>query len=287
MRFGPPDIRDSLLQRTLTLFKLSPVILYSNPFVGRDAAMKIFVPVKKVPDYQAKIKVKADGSGIETEGIKWIVNPFDEIAVEEALRLKEAGKATEVVVIGLGVEDVSTQLRYAMAMGADRGILIRHEGPIDSDLASRALEALYKKDSYGLILMGKQSIDSDANQTAQLLATRLGLPQACFASKVVLEDGAAVVTREVDGGLETIRIPTPCVISTDLRLNEPRYASLPGIMKAKKKPLDEIPLADLGVDASVKVKVLRMSPPPQRKGGRKVEDVGALVRALQEEAKVF
>ncbi len=249
--------------------------------------MKIFVPIKKVPDYQAKIKVKADGSGIETDGIKWIVNPFDEIAVEEALRIKEAGKATEVVVIGVGDEDFTTQLRYGMAMGADRGILVRHDGPIDSDLASRALAEVYKRDQYGLIVMGKQSIDSDANQTAQLLAARLALPQACFASKVVLEDGKALVTREVDGGLETIRVATPCVVSTDLRLNEPRYASLPGIMKAKKKPLDTIALADLGVDASVKVKVLRLAPPAQRKGGRKVADVSALVSALQTEAKVL
>jgi electron transfer flavoprotein beta subunit len=249
--------------------------------------MKILVPVKKVPDFQAKIRVKADGSGIETEGVKWIVNPFDEIAVEEALRIKESGKATEVVVVGVGGDDVSTQLRYAMAMGADRGILVKHDGAVDSDLASRALAEVYKRDTYAFVIMGKQSIDSDANQTAQLLAARLDLPQACFASKVLLEEGKVSVTREVDGGLETIRIALPCVISTDLRLNEPRYASLPGIMKAKKKPLEEIALADLKVDPSLKVKVLRMVAPAQRKGGRKVADVDALVRALQEEAKVL
>jgi electron transfer flavoprotein beta subunit len=249
--------------------------------------MKILVPIKKVPDYQAKIRVKADGSGIETDGIKWIVNPFDEIAVEEALRIKEAGKATEVVVLGFGTDDVSTQLRYAMAMGADRGILVKYDGAIDSDLASRVLAEVYKKDTYGFVIMGKQSIDSDANQTAQLLAARLDLPQACFASKVTLEDGKISVTREVDGGLETVRIPMPCVVSTDLRLNEPRYASLPGIMKAKKKPLDEIALADLKVDTALKIKVKRMTAPPQRKGGRKVADVDALVKALQEEAKVL
>lgn len=249
--------------------------------------MKILVPIKKVPDYQAKIRVKGDGSGIETEGVKWIVNPFDEIAVEEALRIKESGKASEVVVVGFGSDDVSTQLRYAMAMGADRGILVKHAGEIDSDLASRVLVEVYKRDSYGFVIMGKQSIDSDANQTAQLLAARLDLPQACFASKVELGDGSVAVTREVDGGLETIRISLPCVISTDLRLNEPRYASLPGIMKAKKKPLEEIALVDLKVDPSVKIKVLSMAAPAQRKGGRKVADVDALVRALQDEAKVF
>lgn len=249
--------------------------------------MKIFVPIKKVPDYQAKIKVRADGSGIETDGVKWIVNPFDEIAVEEALRLKEAGKATEVVVVGFGPDDVATQLRYAMAMGADRGILVKYDGAIDSDLASRALAAVWAKDSYGLVIMGKQSIDSDANQTAQLLAARLNIPQACFASKVVLDGSSATVTREVDGGLETIRISAPCVISTDLRLNEPRYASLPGIMKAKKKPLDEIALSDLGVEAAIKIKVVSLSTPAARKGGKKVESVEALVAALQSEAKII
>lgn len=249
--------------------------------------MKILVPVKKVPDYQAKIKVKADGSGIETDGLKWIVNPFDEIAVEEALRIKEAGKATEVVVVGFGDEEVGTQLRYAMAMGADRGILVRHDGSMDSDLASRVLAAVYAREQYGLVIMGKQAIDSDANQTAQLLACRLNVPQACFASKIVLEEGQASVTREVDGGLETVRVPMPCVISTDLRLNEPRYASLPGIMKAKKKPLDSVSLSELGVSAEIKVKVLKLTPPAQRTGGRKVADVDALVKALQEEAKVL
>ena len=249
--------------------------------------MKILVSVKKVPDYQAKIKVKADGSGIETEGVKWIVNPFDEIAVEEALRLKEAGKATEVVVVGVGDADVQTQLRYALAMGADSGILVKCDGVCDSDLASRAIAEIYKKGSYGLVIMGKQAIDSDANQTAQLLAARLGIAQACFASKVIIEDGAAVVTREVDGGLETIKIPTPCVISTDLRLNEPRYASLPGIMKAKKKPLDEVTIESLGLDIAPKIRVLKMSLPAKRQAGRKVADVEELLRVLQQDAKVL
>jgi electron transfer flavoprotein beta subunit len=249
--------------------------------------MKIFVPVKRVPDYQAKIKVKGDGSGIETDGIKWIVNPFDEIAVEEALRLKEAGKATEVVVVGIGPDDVATQLRYAMAMGADSGVLVKYSGEVDSDLASRVLAAVYKRGDYGLILMGKQSIDSDASQTPQLLATRLGLPQACFASKLVLEGGAVTVSREVDGGLETIKISVPAVISSDLRLNEPRYASLPGIMKAKKKPLEELAIESLGLDLAPRMSLKKMSPPAQRSGGRKVESVEELVRVLQHEAKVL
>jgi electron transfer flavoprotein beta subunit len=249
--------------------------------------MKVLVSVKKVPDYQAKIKVRTDGSGIETAGIKWIVNPFDEIAVEEALRIKEAGKATEVVVVGIGDSDVQTQLRYALAMGADSAIHVSTNLFVDSDLASRALAEVYKRSSYALVIMGKQAIDSDASQTPQLLAARLGLPQACFASKVILEDGVATVTREVDGGLETIKVKTPAVISTDLRLNEPRYASLPGIMKAKKKPLEEIALDSLGIDTKAKVELQRMSAPAPRAGGRKVENVAALVQALQNEAKVI
>ncbi len=249
--------------------------------------MKILVPVKRVPDYQAKIRVKADGSGIETDGIKWIINPFDEIAVEEALRIKERGQATEVVVASIGPDDAQTQLRYAMAMGADSGILVKTSDEVDSDLASRVFAELWKKGGYGLLIMGKQAIDSDASQTPQLLAARLNLPQASFASKVVLESGKALVTREVDGGLETIRVPMPCVISTDLRLNEPRYAPLPGIMKAKKKPLEEVSLATLGVDTALRVKVLKRAAPPKRAAGKKVADVSALVAALQQEAKVL
>ncbi|MCB0319471.1 MAG: electron transfer flavoprotein subunit beta/FixA family protein [Bdellovibrionales bacterium] len=249
--------------------------------------MKILVPIKRVPDYEAKIRINNDGNGVVTDGIKWIVNPFDEIAVEEAIKIRDGGGATEVVVVGIGPADVVTQMRYAMAMGADRGILVQHDGNIDSDLASRVLAEVYKRDQYGLVLMGKQAIDSDANQTAQLLAARLELPQACFASKVELGAGEGTVTREVDGGLETIKIPLPAVISTDLRLNEPRYASLPGIMKAKKKQLDEIAIADLGVQVTTKVNVIRMSPPPGRSAGRKVEDVAALVAALKDEAKVL
>jgi electron transfer flavoprotein beta subunit len=249
--------------------------------------MKILVAIKRVPDYQAKIKVKADGSGIETDGIKWIVNPFCEIAVEEALRLKEAGKSTEVVVATVGPTDAATQLRYALAMGADSAVHVKHDGMIDSDLASKALVALIKKESFGLVILGKQSIDLDANQTPQLIAQRLNWPQACFASKVVLDGAVATVTREVDGGLQTVKINTPCVISTDLRLNEPRYASLPNIMKAKKKPLTETSLAELGVSGEPKVMIKKLSAPAVRKGGRKVESVAALVTALQQEAKVI
>jgi electron transfer flavoprotein beta subunit len=249
--------------------------------------MKIFVPIKRVPDYQAKIKVKADGSGIETDGIKWIVNPFDEIAVEEALRIKEGGLATEVVVATIGPDDAATQLRYAMAMGADSGVHVKYDGEIDSALAAEVLAELFKRDQYGLVILGKQSIDSDASQTAQLLAQKLNLPQACFASKVALAGGTAMVTREVDGGLETIKLPMPCVISTDLRLNEPRYASLPGIMKAKKKPLTEMSMGDLGITPAVSIKVVRMSPPPTRQGGRKVATVEELITALSQEAKVI
>lgn len=249
--------------------------------------MKIFVPIKRVPDYQAKIKVKADGSGIETDGIKWIVNPFDEIAVEEALRLKESGKATEVVVASIGPDDTTTQLRYAMAMGADRGVLVKYAGAIDSDLASKILAAVFKREQFGLVIMGKQAIDSDAGQTPQLLAHRLGIPHASFASKVVIEGTGVQVTREVDGGLEAVSLMAPCVISTDLRLNEPRYAPLPGIMKAKKKPLEELTIEQLGVPAQVAVKTVRMSPPAKRQGGRKVENAAALIIALQNEAKVI
>lgn len=249
--------------------------------------MKVLVPIKRVVDYEAKIKVKADGSGVETDGIKFIVNPFDEIAVEEAIKLKEAGLVTEIVVATVGPEDSATQLRYAMAMGADSAILVKTDQYVDSDLAARVMVELYKKAEYGFIIMGKQAIDSDASQTPQMIAERLGLPQASFASKVVIADGAATVTREVDGGLETVKVKLPCVISTDLRLNEPRYAPLPGIMKAKKKPMDEIALDSLGLDLNPKVKVLKMKAPEGRKAGKKVENIEALVKALKEEAKVI
>lgn len=249
--------------------------------------MRIFVPIKRVPDYQVKVKIKSDGSGIETDGIKWIVNPFDEIAVEEAIKMKEAGLATEVIVATIGPEDAATQLRYCMAMGADSGVHVKTDQPIDSDGASKILAELFKKGDYKLIIMGKQSIDSDANQTGQLLAARLNLPQACFASKVEVAGDVCKVTREVDGGLEVLELPIPCVITTDLRLNQPRYASLPGIMKAKKKPMDEIDLGSFGIDCTPVVKVIKSAPPPKRSGGRKVADVAELVKVLAEEVKVL
>lgn len=249
--------------------------------------MKILVPVKRVPDYEAKIKIQPDGLNIVTDGIKWILNPFDEIAVEEALRIKESGKADEVVVVSVGHPDSVTQMRYAMAMGADRGILVQHEGPVDSFLAARLLKVVYERGEFDLILMGKQSIDSDANQTPQLLAELLGIAHASFASKIEIQDSQALVTREVDGGLETIKISLPCVISADLRLNEPRYAPLPGIMKAKKKPLEELDATDFGVDLKSTIEIVKMSPPEKRKAGKIVKSVEELVKALQEEAKIL
>lgn len=251
---------------------------------------KILVPVKRVPDYEIKVKVNAEGNDIQKDGIKWILNPFDEIAVEEALRLKEArSDVEEIVVVSIGPAETTEQLRTALAMGADKAILVLTDSFIDSDAASRILEKIVGQDQYSLVIMGKQSIDSDANQTGQLLASSLGLPQATFASKLeVAEDwSSATVTREVDGGLETIKVTLPAVVTTDLRLNEPRYPSLPGIVKAKKKPLEEIALDSLGVDCEPKVKVLRMSLPPERSAGEKVPDVATLVDKLQNEAKVL
>lgn len=249
--------------------------------------MKILVPIKRVPDYEAKIRVKADSSSIETDGIKWICNPFDEIAIEEALKIKEASQATEVVVVSVGPAEIEPQIRYALAMGADSAIHVLSESNTDSDLASRAIVEVYKRGQFGLIIMGKQAIDSDAGQTPQLIAGRLGLPVACFASKVVIDGQSALVTREVDGGLESIRVALPAVISTDLRLNQPRYASLPGIMKAKKKPLEQLNLDALGVSKTSKVSIKLMSTPGARKGGRKVADVAELIKLLKEEAKVI
>jgi len=249
--------------------------------------MKILVPVKRVPDWQIKLKLLADGSNIQTEGIKWIINTFDEIAVEEAIRLKEKGVVTEIVLVSVGPADVRSRLEYALAMGADSAILVKYDGPIDSDLAARVIAEVYKRGQYSMIMLGKQAIDSDSNQTAQLLAGRLNIPQACFASKIVVEGESATVTREVDGGLETIKVPLPCVVSTDLRLNEPRYAALPNLMKAKKKPFEELTLDTLGVSKEIKVRVKKLSLPSGRKAGRKVADVAELIAALQNEAKVI
>ena len=249
--------------------------------------MKVLVPVKKVLDYAAKIKPKSDGSGIETQGIKTIINPFDEIAVEEAIKLKEASKISEIVVCSIGDDEVVTQLRYAMAMGADSAIHIKTNDYIDSFVASAVISEVFKKGGYSFIIMGKQAIDSDAGQTPQMIAARLDIPVASFASKIDFNDDHLVVTREVDGGLENLKVTLPCVISTDLRLNEPRYAPLPGIMKAKKKPLDEIDINSLGIDLNPKVKILKVSEPGKKQAGKKVENVDELIKALKEEAKVL
>jgi electron transfer flavoprotein beta subunit len=244
--------------------------------------MKILVTVKRVPDYATKIKIKPDGLGIETDGIKWIINPFDEIAVEEAIRLKEAGTASEVVVLCIGPDDTQTQIRQALAMGADSGILVKTDDYIDSDAAARIIKKIIQDTGdFKLVIMGKQAVDSDRNQTPQLLASYLNYPQATFASKVVIEGEKALVTREIDGGLETVKIPLPCVISTDLRLNEPRYASLPGIMKAKKKELKIVDLGTLGVDATPKIKIKKLSLPPKRQAGRKIQDYDELYTLIE------
>jgi len=250
---------------------------------------KILVPVKRVPDYEIKIKVKPDGTGIQTDGIKWIVNPFDEIAVEEAVKIKEAGAEAEIIIVSIGPAPTTEQIRTGLAMGADRGILVVTDEQIDSDAAHRVLAEIATRESADLIVMGKQAIDSDANQTGQLLSGKLGWPQATFASKLEITDdwSSANVTREVDGGLETIKVSLPAVVTTDLRLNEPRYPSLPGIVKAKKKQLDEIPFADLGISSDPKVKVIKVAAPSERTGGAKVESVDALVDKLQNEAKVI
>ncbi len=254
--------------------------------------MKILVPIKRVVDYNVKIRVKSDGSGIDNANVKMSVNPFDEIAVEEAVRIKESGKATEIIVVTIGPEKAQEQLRTAMAMGADRGILIKTDTPIDlggvEPLAvAKTLKAIIDKESPDLVIMGKQSIDDDSNQTGQMLAALLGWAQGTFASKVELTDGVINVTREIDGGLETISIKTPAIITTDLRLNEPRYAKLPDIMKAKKKQLDVIDPSEFGMTYTPRLEILKVSEPPVRKGGIKVANVDELIEKLKNEAKVI
>ena len=249
--------------------------------------MKVLVPIKRVPDYEMRAKISGTGDAIQTEGIKWIINPFDEIAVEEALKMKDQRADLEIVVVTVGPQAASEQLRSALAMGADRGVHIVTEQNIDSEAAAALLAAVYRKDQYQLIIMGKQAIDSDANQTGQLLSAELDLPQATFASKVVVNAdwSAAAVTREVDGGLETIEITLPGVITTDLRLNTPRYVTLPNIVKAKKKPIEELTPDALGTAVSPAVKVVALSYPAARKAGVKVASVSELVDKLKNEAK--
>ena len=249
--------------------------------------MKVLVPVKRVVDYNVKIRVKADESGVETANVKMSMNPFDEIAVEEAIRLKEAGKATEIVAVSIGSAQSQETIRTALAMGADRGILVEADGDVEPLAVAKLLKALVDKEEPGLVLLGKQAIDDDSNQTGQMLGALTGWPQATFVSKIDLGDGSMEATREVDGGLETIKVNTPAVVSVDLRLNEPRYASLPNIMKAKKKPLDTISPADLGVDTAARLTTVKVSEPPAREGGEIVGSVAELVEKLKNEAKVI
>ncbi|MFH1812745.1 MAG: electron transfer flavoprotein subunit beta/FixA family protein [Pseudomonadota bacterium] len=249
--------------------------------------MKALVPVKRVIDYNVKIRVAADGSGVETANVKMSMNPFDEIAVEEAVRLREAGTVSEVVVVSCGTAACQDTLRAAMAIGADRAILVSTEVELQPLAVAKLLAAVAKREAPQLIVCGKQAIDDDANQTGQMLAALLGWGQATFASKVQVADGRAVVTREIDGGLETVSVALPALISTDLRLNEPRYASLPNIMKAKKKPLDTLTPADLDVDVTSRLTTLRVAEPPKRQAGVKVADVAELVAKLRNEAKVL
>jgi len=252
--------------------------------------VKVLVPVKRVIDYNVKVRVKADGSGVELAGVKMALNPFDEIAVEEAVRLKEAGIATEVVVVSCGAAVCQEQLRTALALGADRAILVEaqvNEGELQPLAVAKLLKAVCDKEQPALVILGKQAIDDDANQTGQMLAALLGWPQATFASKVVIADGKATVTREIDGGLETLAMQLPAIVTVDLRLNEPRYATLPNIMKAKKKPLVTLKPADLGVDIAPRLATLKVAEPPKRLAGVKVADVAELVAKLKNEAKVI
>jgi len=249
--------------------------------------MKILVPVKRVVDYNVKVRVKADGSGVELANVKMSINPFDEIAVEEAVRLKEAGLATEVVAVSCGVPACQETLRASMAIGADRGILVTSVVELQPLAVAKILKALVEKEAPALVILGKQAIDDDANQTGQMLAALLGWPQATFASKVEPGDNRVRVTREIDGGLETLELPLPAVITTDLRLNEPRYATLPNIMKAKKKPLETLAGESLGVDLAPRLTTLEVVEPPSRKAGIVVADVAQLVDKLRNEAQVL
>jgi electron transfer flavoprotein beta subunit len=249
--------------------------------------MKILVPVKRVVDYNVKIRVKPDGSGVDLANVKMSMNPFDEIAVEEAIRLKEAGKATEIVAVSIGPQQASETIRTALAMGADRGILVKTDTTVEPLAVAKILKALVEAEKPGLVILGKQAIDDDSNQTGQMLAALLGWPQGTFASKLAIEGDSILVTREVDGGLQTVKLNSPAIVTTDLRLNEPRYASLPNIMKAKKKPIDEKAPADVGVDISPRLEVLKTVDPPGRKAGVKVASVAELVAKLKNEAGIL
>ena len=249
--------------------------------------MKILVPVKRVVDFNVKIRVKPDGSGVELANIKMSMNPFDEIAVEEAIRLKEAGKATEIVAVSIGPAQASETIRTALAMGADRGILVKAEGTVEPLAVAKILKAVVDAEKPGLVILGKQAIDDDSNQTGQMLAALLGWAQGTFASKLTIEGDSVTVIREVDGGLQTVKLKMPAIISTDLRLNEPRYASLPNIMKAKKKPIDDKTPEAYGVDIKPRLQVLKTTEPPGRKSGVKVASVAELVAKLKDEAGIL
>lgn len=249
--------------------------------------MKVLVTVKRVPDPYAKISPNADGTDISRDGLQMAVNPFDEIALEEAIRLKEAGKATEVVAVSIGGEECQEQLRTALAMGADRAILVQTNETFDAPSIARLLASVVQREQPQLILMGKQAIDMDENQVGQMLSALLGYPQATFASKITLENGTATVERETDNGIETIRVPLPAVITADLRLNEPRYVALTGIVRARSKPLETLTPADLGVSVKARVRLIAVEKPPARQAGKRVQDVAELVRLLREEARVI
>jgi electron transfer flavoprotein beta subunit len=249
--------------------------------------MKVLVPVKRVVDFNVKIRVKADGSGVELANVKMSMNPFDEIAVEEAIRLKEAGKATEIVAVSIGPQQASETIRTALAMGADRGILVKTEGMVEPLAVAKILKRVVEDEAPGLVILGKQAIDDDSNQTGQMLAALLNWPQGTFASKLAIDGEAISVTREVDGGLQTVKLKAPAIVTTDLRLNEPRYASLPNIMKAKKKPIADKTPADYGVDITPRLEILKTSEPPARKAGTKVGSVAELVSKLKDEAGIL
>ena len=249
--------------------------------------MKILVPVKRVVDYNVKVRVKPDGSGVDLANVKMSMNPFDEIAVEEAIRLKEKGAATEIVAVSIGPQQAQETIRTALAMGADRGILVKVDGEVEPLAVAKILKAIVEAEAPGLVILGKQAIDDDSNQTGQMLAALLGWGQGTFASRVAPEDGGVAVTREVDGGLQTVKLTLPAIVTTDLRLNEPRYASLPNIMKAKKKPIDEKTAGDYGVDPAPRLQVVKVTEPPKRSAGVKVKDVQELVSKLKNEAGVL
>ncbi|MFM7254992.1 MAG: electron transfer flavoprotein subunit beta/FixA family protein [Betaproteobacteria bacterium] len=249
--------------------------------------MKVLVPVKRVVDYNVKVRVRSDQTGVDIANVKMSMNPFDEIAVEEAVRLKERGVVSEIVAFSAGVQACQETLRTAMALGADRAILVETEVELQPLAVAKLLRALVAREQPALVILGKQAIDDDANQTGQMLAALADLPQATFASRLEVADGNAIVTREVDGGLETLRMQLPAVVTTDLRLNEPRYVTLPNIMKAKKKPLEQLKPADLGVDVAPRLRTLKVSEPPARSAGVKVPDVASLVERLKNDAKVI